>query len=149
MKPFIEKSMQGSAVLRGVRRNFPKVLTTAISCALLLVVPAASQAGSSGEITKQAGLGVGSALVSLVYTPVKIVYALGGLVVGGLAWVFSGGDNHVAEVVLTPSLLGDYVVTPKQLVGDDTIEFFGRDPDYQSGQADVAARPQSQDDQAW
>ena len=111
-------------------------------------------------MSKQAGLGFGSAVASLIYAPVKLCYALGGLVVGGLAWAFSGGDNEVANVVLTPSILGDYVLTPEHLVGDRPIEFFGRDPDYipiPEDEIDVAASPSSatpdydtrQYDQAW
>ena len=75
-----------------------------------------------------------------------------GLVVGGLAWCFSGGDNNVAKVVLTPSVLGDYVVTPSHLTGEKTLEFFGRDPEYRDDDeiVDVAASPPEPDyEQAW
>ena len=74
---------------------------------------------------------------------------LGGLVVGGLAWAFSGGDNEVAKVVLTPSVLGDYVVTPRHLKREEPLEFFGRDPDYMPEEIDVAASPEPDYEQAW
>ncbi len=108
---------------------------------MLLGSPAAAMAGRSAEMSKQAGLGFGSAVGSLIYAPVKLCYAIGGLVVGGLAWAFSGGDNEVANVVLTPSILGDYVLTPEHLRGEKSIEFFGRDPDYIPEDIDVAASP--------
>ena len=115
-------------------------------CGFLAMAPASAMADTL-EMSKNAGIGVGSAMASLVYAPVKLCYALGGLVVGGLAWAFSGGDNSVAKVVLTPSVLGDYVITPAHLRGDETIQFFGRDPQYTPEQIDVAA---SEDyDQAW
>ena len=102
---------------------------------------------------KGAGLGVASAVASLVYAPVKLIYALGGCIVGGLAWVFSGGDNDVARVVLTPSVLGDYVITTRHLKGEDSIEFLGRDPQYQEEDLDVAAGPtpeyEDEYDRAW
>ena len=118
-------------------------------CGFLAMAPAAAMADSL-EMSKNAGLGVGSAMASLVYAPVKLCYAIGGLVVGGLAWAFSGGDKSVAKVVLTPSVLGDYVITPAHLRGTQTIEFFGRDPDYRLEKTDVAASAPEQDyDQAW
>jgi hypothetical protein len=109
---------------------------------------APEQAGSEkGDMAKVAGVGFGSALVSLVYGPTKILYATGGVLVGGLAFAFSGGDSEVAQVILTPSVRGDYVVTPAQLRGQEEIEFFGRKPEYRPetqhasipAEADVAA----------
>jgi hypothetical protein len=87
----------------------------------------------------------------LIYAPIKLTYALGGLVVGGLAWAFSGGDSEVASIVLTPSVRGDYVVSRSQLLGKQEIEFFGRRPEYSpddgwddvSGAESVAAAPVS------
>lgn len=105
-----------------------------------------------GEKAKVAGLGAGSAIVSLVYAPVKLVYATCGLFVGGLAYAFSGGDTTVANTVLTPSVLGDYVVSPQQLAGNESFEFFGRDPGYQPRSANVAIAPTPDpgwDDDTW
>ena len=132
----------------GLSRGRKLVVSWAL-CGFLAMAPAAAMADSL-EISKDAGIGVGSAMASLVYAPVKLCYAIGGLVVGGLAWAFSGGDNSVAKVVLTPSVLGDYVITPDHLRGVQTIEFFGRDPEYAPEQVDVAASPPEPDyDQAW
>jgi hypothetical protein len=122
-----------------------------ILCGVLALAPAAS--ADNMDTAKDAGIGVGSAFASLIYAPVKLGYAVGGLIVGGLAWAFSGGDNNVAKVVLTPSVLGDYVVTPQHLTGEKTIEFFGRDPEYRDdAPVDVAAAgpaPEPDYDQAW
>lgn len=126
-----------------------RAIAGAVLCGLLALAPASAFAEES--MGKSAGIGVGSAFASLVYTPVKLCYAFGGLVVGGLAWAFSGGDNDVAMVVLTPSVLGDYVITPRHLTGAQHLEFFGRDPKYAEENLDVAsAPPESKDyDQAW
>ena len=109
------------------RRLFVAVaLTGAIAMA-----PASAFANDDGaDMAKEAGIGAGTAIASLIYAPIKLTYALGGLVVGGLAWAFSGGDSEVASIVLTPSLRGDYVVSRQQLLGKQEIEFFGRLPDY-------------------
>ena len=112
----------------------------AVTSAALLLASPSSAGGEAADMSKEAGLGAGSAIASLLYAPVKLVYATGGLVVGGLAWAFSGGDSEVASVVLTPSVRGDYVVTPEQLRGKDDIEFFGRKPQYRpTGDADAYA----------
>jgi hypothetical protein len=126
-----------------------------IAAVAIVCSPAAAWAegASVGEKAKVAGLGAGSAILSLVYAPVKLVYASCGLVVGGMAYAFSGGDTQVANTVLTPSLLGDYVVSPKQLTGEESFEFFGRDPGYQPRSANVAVAPpppeSGWDDETW
>jgi hypothetical protein len=78
-----------------------------------------------------AGYGALSAVSSLVYAPLKVVYATGGMLVGGIAWVFSGGDSDVANAVITPAVRGDYVVTPAALRGEQPLEFIGREPQSQ------------------
>jgi hypothetical protein len=122
----------------------------AIACAIAIVsVPTAAFANDDAEMAKDAGMGMGSALASLIYAPTKTLYALGGLLVGGLAFAFSGGDADVARVVIEPSVLGDYVVTTDHLTGDRAIQFFGQRSDAQTGdqdryretQNDVAAAP--------
>ena len=122
----------------------------AIACAVaMLAVPTAAFANDDAEMAKAAGVGLGSAIASLVYAPVKSLYALGGVLVGSLAFAFSGGDADVARVVLEPSVLGDYVITRDQLTGDRSIQFFGRLPRFQTGdgdryreaETDVAAAP--------
>lgn len=126
-----------------------KLAMSFVLCGFLAMAPVSAMADTA-EMSKNAGIGVGSAFASLIYVPVKLCYAVGGLVVGGLAWAFSGGDNNVAKVVLTPSVLGDYVITPDHLTGKQTVEFFGRDPEYVPEQVDVAAAPPEPDyDQAW
>jgi len=117
-------------------------------CAIaLLAAPATSFAGD-GEVAKEAGIGAGSVLSTLIYGPVKLGYAIGGLTIGGLAWMFSGGDNQVARAIVIPSVAGDYVITPRALRGEDTIEFIGRDPEDRDNNdtSDVAAAPS---DVAW
>lgn len=135
---------------RNIGRSRGRRLAMSVLLGGFLAMAPLSATADTMEISKNAGIGVGSALASLIYAPVKLCYAVGGLVVGGLAWAFSGGDNSVAKVVLTPSVLGDYVITPNHLRGEQTVEFFGRDPEYAEEQIDVAASPPEPDyDRAW
>ncbi|MEZ4330639.1 MAG: hypothetical protein R3F35_02725 [Myxococcota bacterium] len=95
----------------------------------LLASPSIALAGDhTAEVSKESGMGAAAALTSLVYSPVKLVYALGGLVVGSLAWVFTAGDTNVADKVYVRSLRGTYVITPEILRGEEELVFIGRDP---------------------
>ena len=126
-----------------------RLAMTWLLCGFIGLAPSVAMADSL-EMSKDAGLGAGAAVVSLVYAPTKLCYAVGGLVIGGLAWAFSGGDQSVAKVVLTPSVLGDYVITPDHLRGDRPVEFFGRDPEYVEEELDlVVSSTESDNDQAW
>jgi hypothetical protein len=98
-----------------------------LACLFVLgLAPGEASAESAGA---EAGFGILAGLCSLVYAPVKVIYAVGGAVVGGFAWVFSAGDNDVARAVVTPAVRGDYVVTPSVLRGEDSLEFIGKDPE--------------------
>lgn len=102
-----------------------------VACALALALiglPSAGLAESkAGEVGRESGLGAAAAISSLVYGPLKLVYATGGLVVGAFAWAFTAGDTQVAEKVFTRSLRGSYVITPQILLGEERLEFIGRD----------------------
>lgn len=87
------------------------------------------------------GLGVASALCSVLYAPVKIAYAAGGLLVGGLGWALSGGDNEVATAIIDPAVRGDYVVTPAILKGERPLEIYGNPPPDVSSNDDIATAP--------
>lgn len=97
--------------------------------ACLLATPSVALAGDhTKEVSKESGMGAAAALTSLVYSPVKLVYAVGGLVIGSLAWVFTAGDTDVADKVYVRSLRGTYVITPEILRGEEPLVFIGRDP---------------------
>jgi hypothetical protein len=96
--------------------------------------------GKAAETSRESGLGAAAAISSLVYGPVKLLYAVGGLVVGGVAWVFTAGDSEVAGTVFTRSLRGTYVITPGILLGDESLEFIGRDvPDPEPARMESVA----------
>ena len=105
------------------------LLALALGCALLLAAaPAGAGSGDDESLGRQSGMGMAAAATTLLYTPLKLVYAITGSVIGGLAWVFSAGDNDVAGPIFSAALRGDYVITPDHLTGHRHIEFFGRQP---------------------
>lgn len=100
-------------------------VAAAVFAAALAGVPARASAES---LAQEAGLGILTATVNVVYGPAKVVYALGGSLVAGAAWLFSGGDSDVSHPITTAALRGDYVVTLEHLRRQRSLEFIGRDP---------------------
>jgi hypothetical protein len=107
--------------------------TRIAALALVLAIglgPAAARAQQEDGGYEDAGLGAASAFSTLLYGPVKVVFAITGLVIGPFAWALSAGDADVMWKVINTSVRGDYVVTPAHLRGEQPLEFFGRDPGY-------------------
>ena len=98
-------------------RQLRSVLLASVLMCALGALPA--QASTRSE----AGWNIGSALVSMMYTPVKVAYAAAGAIFGGIAWGLSGGAASVAEAVIRPAVGGDYVVTPAHLRRERKLAF--------------------------
>jgi hypothetical protein len=78
----------------------------------------------------EAGYGSVCVLANVLYMPAKVVYATVGIITGGLAYLLTAGDSDTAERIWSPSLGGNYVVTPAMVRGDEPILFNG--PSYSS-----------------
>lgn len=128
MRLVTTKVCRAAAHTQPARRTHGFRAGVALLAGLLLLGLAPATALAQESAAESAGYGIGSALCSIVYGPVKLVYALGGTVVGGLAWLLSAGDSEVADAVITPAIRGDYVVTPSHLRGEEPLEFIGRKP---------------------
>ena len=87
---------------------------------------AARPSGSTeGGTPSDAGMLAMAGLSTLLYFPLKAVFAIGGGIVGGLTYVFTGGDEHAAKSVWNTSLYGTYIITPDHLQGNRPIRFLG------------------------
>lgn len=75
--------------------------------------------------SNEAALGIGSALLTVVYFPAKLVYAALGGIVGSFTYALTGGDLETAKEVWEPSFYGTYVITPDHLKGNEPVRFFG------------------------
>jgi hypothetical protein len=95
--------------------------------ATLAFTPASAKAETAAA---EYGIGIGCVLVNLVYGPVKALYATGGGMVSGLAWLFSAGNSDVARPIWDASMRGDYTLVPDQLKGHRPITFIGRSPEH-------------------
>lgn len=86
--------------------------------------PPSSQS-TEGGTASSAGMLAMSGLSTLLYFPLKAVFAISGGIVGGLAYVFSGGNEQAAKTIWDTSLYGTYVITPDHLQGNRPIRFLG------------------------
>lgn len=94
----------------------------------MITVSAWSQSSSSDQqqgTASGAGMGALSAVSTILYFPFKGAFAIGGGIVGGLAYLFSGGSEQTAKNIWIPSMYGTYVITPEHLSGDRPVRFFG------------------------
>jgi len=97
------------------------VVLTVVSVLIIANPAAAREPTSMGDVT----LGLASGACTLVYTPVKIAWAVSGTAVAGLVYLFSVGNSDVTGTVFRLSAGGDYVVTPDHLKGRRVLRLIG------------------------
>ena len=68
---------------------------------------------------------VGTVLANVVYFPAKVVFAGAGALTSGAAYLLTLGDAEVSRSIWTPSVNGDYVVTPAMIEGKRAVHFVG------------------------
>lgn len=114
----------------GIHAQRP-VRSRLVGFGLAILIFCGSQPAQAAEdgTARNAVLGAGAALCSVVYGPLKIGYAVVGAAISGLAWVFTGGSSEVAAPIFYASVRGDYVVTPQHLALEKPLEFVGREPE--------------------
>ena len=119
--------------IRGTRLR--RSIVWGLSLAILAMATATGCASGAsnprGEAPREhpvasGGLGFAAFLGTLVYAPAKFVYAIGGSLVGGAAWLFTGGNSEAARNIYEPALRGDYVLTSDHLRQQEPVEFVGR-----------------------
>lgn len=94
---------------------------------VLALAPLAAAADDRGEANDAylAVTGIASALGTVVYAPLKIVYAITGTVISGLAWVWTAGDGDLAGTIFNSAAGGDYVITPAHVEGKRSLRVMG------------------------
>lgn len=105
------------------RRPAGRVAAVLLGATLLAPLPAA--ADGFGEVARDAGMGAAASVTTFFYAPFKMAFAAGGLIVGGITWLASGGNDQAALAVMAPTGRGDYVVTPSHLRGQQRLAFVG------------------------
>lgn len=115
--------------------SFVVLLTFALQssgCAALAIGAASGAAGGAASSVEQSGAEdhsamayVGSVGASALYFPAKILFAAGGAVTSGVAYLVTLGDQAPAQSIWTASVDGDYIVTPRMIEGHDEVDFVG------------------------
>ncbi len=94
----------------------PRLTVLTVVFALVLALdgqPALATHSQAGE----AGLAVGAAAANLLYLPAKTLVAIGGLGVGALTGLLTGGDIRAAYAVWVPAAGGTFMLTPAHFEG--------------------------------
>ena len=121
--------MGGRITKIGARTPTPggsRILRRWVACALVAALLASARPALAEEgFFEKAGIGLGTALVNVLYIPAKFTYATVGGLIGGFAWLLSLGDTDTAMGVWEPTMGGSYIVTPNMLRGREPIEFTG------------------------
>ena len=122
---------------RGLSHGLPTVaFIVVMTFCSMMAAPAWSQSSSTDrQQGTPAGVGmqVASVAATVVYFPFKSVYALGGGLVGGLAYLLSGGSEQTAKSIWIPSMYGTYYISPEHLTGERPVRFVGVAADDDGG----------------
>ena len=132
---------------QGLSHRLPTVaFIVVMTLCSMVAAPAWSQSSSSD--TEQgtyagAGMQVAALGATLLYAPFKLAYAVGGGIVGGFAYLLSGGSEPTAKSIWIPSIDGTYLITPQHLTGERPVRFIGVATDADAGRSAPATMNQS------
>ena len=113
------------------QRSSPRRRGSALFAVAVLLAspPAAAQPEDpqpeDSSLVREAGFGAAAALISLVYCPLKLLYAASGIALGSGSFIWTWGDRDAAMRVVNTSVGGDYVITPEMLRGSANLRFTG------------------------
>ena len=135
----------GQMASRAWRAPFRTIaLRTIVTVVMLAGTAAEAQAPrppiDSEHTPSGIGMQAGSALATIAYFPFKVVTAIGGGIVGGLGYLFSGGSKAAANAVWVPSVYGTYIITPDHLAGRKPVQFSGKTQSQPAMQSPRPAR---------
>jgi len=99
---------------------------TCVLSALIAAAPPAARARDEEPSGPNPFVGIGAMLCTIVYSPLKLSYAVTGVAVGGMVWVLSLGSQRLSRPIFRRTLRGDYVVTPEHLTGKRKLKFRAR-----------------------
>ena len=117
-----------TCLLRRWVRAIAVMLIVTMMCPIFLPPRSALADTSSADVASSEGTGIEVASWALTFPYIigKGAFALGGAVVGGLGYVFSGANISTAKVVWTRSIYGTYLIRPAHLRGEEPVHFLGQ-----------------------
>ena len=110
----------------GIRLVAILLIVTLIGSILAAPGMTLAQDETSGTASSDGlGIKVASWALTVPYCLVKTAFAIGGGIVGGLGYFFSGGNQHTAQAIWDTSITGTYIIRPANLRGEEPIHFLG------------------------
>jgi hypothetical protein len=101
------------------------VLAIVLALVITITGSTAAATDTSGNTPAGVALQATSWVLTVPYGAVKVAYSLGGGILGGLAWLATGGRTETAQAIWNPSMKGDYIVQPQHLTGEKPLHFMG------------------------
>ncbi len=101
-----------------------RIVPTVVFAVLVSLAPV-SRAAAAPPYVSDLGYGMAAAATNLFYLPAKMLYALGGGVVGTLAYGLTAGNLDAAHNVWSPSLGGTWVLSAEMMAGKKSVLFSG------------------------
>ncbi len=101
-----------------------RLVAVAVVAVVLAVAPVGRSEAAETYLS-DAGYGMAAIGANLFYIPAKLLYGLGGGLVGGLAYGLTVGNSDAAQYILSPSLGGTWVLSSKMMAGQEPIFFSG------------------------
>jgi len=126
------------------RTKAAAVVFLVAAMAVFLLTPGwawADDATFGGEGSNETGIQVAAWALTVPYIIGKGAFALGGAVVGGLGYLFSGGNADTAKAVWTKSIYGTYIIRPAHLRGEEPVHFLGKGDESQAEPTSSPATP--------
>ena len=113
---------------------------------LTLISPGSALADDQtyGKRSEGVGIHLASWALTIPYIAAKSAFALTGAIVGGVGYVFSGGNQDTAKAVWTTSICGTYIIRPAHLRGQEPVDFLGKTNETQSESSRPSPQPASQ-----
>jgi hypothetical protein len=116
--------MEGQ-LMRSVRQSAAFAVFAGFLLSLGAVGPAHAKAKGEETGAEKVMYTTGAVLSSVVYCPVKTIYSIGGHVVGGTAYILTGGNKQTSRRIFDNAVKGDYFVLPSHLKGEKDLRFVG------------------------
>lgn len=102
--------------------------------AVVMTVGPVSNASATPRYLNEAGYGMAAIGTNLFYIPAKMLYGLGGGLVGALGYGLTVGNLDAAHNIWSPSLGGTWVLSQEMIAGEKPILFSGESYESQPQQ---------------
>ena len=111
--------------MRSLRQSVAFSVFAGFLLSLGAVGPAHAKAKGEETAAEKVMYTTGAVLSSVVYCPVKTIYSVGGHLIGGTAYLLTGGNKETSRKIFDDAVKGDYFVLPSHLKGDKKLKFYG------------------------